>query len=66
MSNRATTTTQPVSCLACSQPITSTQWDGRHDISDTDAQRHRLDAGDYHDRCCPHPTCAATTPETVT
>ncbi len=40
-------------CTACGFRFTDQRWTDRHSITDTDADQHHLDAGDYHDDCCP-------------
>ncbi len=41
------------SCIACGQTFTDHGWIERHSVIDHDADQHHLDAGDYHDDCCP-------------
>ena len=40
-------------CESCQQPFTGHGWIDRHTITDTEANEHDLDPGDYHDDCCP-------------
>jgi len=52
-------------CVGCGHPFTQWEWNWRHDINDDDARTHRIEAGEYHDTCCPIPTCTATTNQDV-
>ncbi len=40
-------------CTACGHGFTDHGWIERHSVTDTDADQHHLDAGDYHEDCCP-------------
>ena len=40
-------------CTACEQTFTDHGWTERHSVTDHDADQHHLDAGDYHEDCCP-------------
>lgn len=53
--------TWPGACTGCGSPFTDWGWDHRHDVNDLDAEIHTIDAGNYHNSCCPLPACATTT-----
>ncbi len=40
-------------CLDCLRPFTNVGWEDRHTVSDTEAHDYDLEAGEYHDGCCP-------------
>lgn len=44
--------------MNCGQSFTDLGWENRHDVNDLDADQHAIELGEYHDDCCPLPSCA--------